>query len=951
MMMALLWIGLHFGILFVPWVISYGFRNCIQSYENAESYSCVYRFMSDVQSAVSDLPNNTKYLNLSNNRISTLPHGSFQYMPLLQLLRLEHNTLKSIDSGAFDKLTSLHFLDLSYNNISSLLQGVFRGLVNLKYLNIQSNSLAIIHTEVFGSLVNLEFLNLSCNHLNNFSVVVQSIQSLQKLNTLVMCSNHLTSLEHTNKLPFNLTRLYLCMNQLNDLNCQNDLFFNVHSLDLSYNNMTSSSLETMDLSRLVYLNIASNEHFDIFKFITKSKVPLSRIDYSGLKLNTSQNLSLLCNYLKNVNMSILRLLSNNITQLDENTLNNCNPRNTLDLSRNKMKYLNCLQFMKQSSVESLIVEHNLLKKLTNCKNKNLFPNLQSISFRYNRIWTVDSNAFGYAPNLQKLHLNINNIIFFGKYAFSGLNKLTELRLDNNLITDLYESSFEGLTELKTLNLRNNRVSVIFKNIFHKLTKLTILDLGGNKITRLENKSLYGLQSLSKLYLDNNQIKCISSNTFYDVETTLQVLDLKSNKLYFDSSRQESSPFFRLNKLYDLKLQAQQPYGLTAIPKGFFKGLTSLRSLYLAGNHLSHLNADVFKELGQLTYLSLAEDCNGIQNLPADIFKNLTNLHVLDLENICLQDLKSEVFNNLINLKKLHLTKNALKHINVTILENMSKLQYLDLRKCPLSCSCNNQDLQMWLKQTKVQVVYFYNLSCPHKQDSYFYNFDTLVCDREIKVRLFSTTFPTVLLFIIIPIVYSKCYWLIKYNYFLFLVWLHERWKSDKDLYKYDAFVSYNTHDEEWVYKVMLPMLENCNPSSALRLCLHHRDFQVGRDIIDNIVDSIHNSRKTICVISRSYLQSEWCSLEMQLASYKLFDEMRDVLVLIFLENIPDRELSTYHRMRKVMLKKTYISWPSDPEAQKLFWAKVTEALSGRSSPEEDISQQIFVKEEQSLIVS
>ncbi|KAJ0059830.1 hypothetical protein NL108_013665, partial [Boleophthalmus pectinirostris] len=38
-----------------------------------------------------------------------------------------------------------------------------------------------------------------------------------------------------------------------------------------------------------------------------------------------------------------------------------------------------------------------------------------------------------------------------------------------------------------------------------------------------------------------------------------------------------------------------------------------------------------------------------------------------------------------------------------------------------------------------------------------------------------------------------------------------------------------------------------------------------RPIVENITDAIYGSRKTLCVISRRYLQSEWCSKEMQVA--------------------------------------------------------------------------------------
>ncbi|KAG8540435.1 hypothetical protein GDO81_019313 [Engystomops pustulosus] len=652
----------------------------------------------------------------------------------------------------------------------------------------------------------------------------------------------------------------------------------------------------------------------------------------------------MCSHLRGKKIHDLNLIKNNITYLPPGTLMNCSSAIQLDLSHNRLKNFNCLTFLSPFKLSHLTIEHNLLKRLQSCRHWPIFHNLQSISLRYNRIWSVDNKAFSFAPNLKTLKLNINNIIFLGKQCFSGLKHLTKLRLDNNLITDLYNNSFLGLNNLRTLLLRNNRISVIFEQVFQDLENLNILDLGGNKITQVTNGSFIGMKSLSKLYLDNNQIKHISGGMFHGVEATLQVLDLESNKISFLTSRQNLTPFSNLRNVYDLKLQSQQPHGLMAIPKGFFTGLHSLRSLYLGNNRLTQLGFDVFDALGNLTFLNLAEDCNGVQNLSPGIFKNLVHLRFLDLENMCLQSLSPNVFSNLTSLKRLQLTKNGLKHIDVSIFDNMTNLSYLDIYKCPLTCTCDNKDFQRWLNVSRVQVVYAFNITCSHDRSLFFHNFDTHVCDLKEKLILFCCSFTFLCLLIIIPIVYSKSYWRLKYNYFLFISWLNERWSSNKDLYKYDAFVSYNTRDEDWVYETMLPMLERCRSSKGLRLCLHHRDFQLGRDIVDNIVDSIHNSRKTLCVVSRSYLRSEWCSMEMQLASYKLFDEMRDVLVLVLLEDIPLRELSTYHRMRKVMLKKTYITWPREPQAQKLFWAKVKKALRG-IEVEDDESDSVISDDE------
>ncbi|XP_014869491.1 PREDICTED: toll-like receptor 13 isoform X2 [Poecilia mexicana] len=110
----------------------------------------------------------------------------------------------------------------------------------------------------------------------------------------------------------------------------------------------------------------------------------------------------------------------------------------------------------------------------------------------------------------------------------------------------------------------------------------------------------------------------------------------------------------------------------------------------------------------------------------------------------------------------------------------------------------------------------------------------------------------------------------------------------------------------------------------LRICREH--FLQGKPIIENITDAIYGSRKTICVISRSYLQSEWCSREIQMASFRLFDEKKDVLILLFLEEIPSYHLAPYYRMRKLVKKRTYLSWPQAAQHPGVFWQNVQRAL-------------------------
>ncbi|CAL8239124.1 toll-like receptor 13 isoform X2 [Gadus morhua] len=102
--------------------------------------------------------------------------------------------------------------------------------------------------------------------------------------------------------------------------------------------------------------------------------------------------------------------------------------------------------------------------------------------------------------------------------------------------------------------------------------------------------------------------------------------------------------------------------------------------------------------------------------------------------------------------------------------------------------------------------------------------------------------------------------------------------------------------------------------------------------MENITDAIYGSRKTICVVSRDYLESEWCSREIQVASFRLFDEQKDVLILVFLEEIPMQQLSPYYRMRWLLKRQTYLSWSHALAHPNLFWEKLRQALETREHP-------------------
>ncbi|XP_058502685.1 toll-like receptor 21 [Solea solea] len=925
----------------VQLIAGYSFNNCIaDSHATGTQFSCFRRRERNISAFVDDLPSSVTNLTIAFNPVCLIPNHAFAHLPNLKFLRIDHNHLTNVQPSAFQNLHQLQFLNLSCNNVSKLSRDVFKDLHNLTFLSLTNNKLKQLPVGIFSTTLTLNTLIMRQNLLMDFSGIVESVSHLPNLKTLDLCYNHLTSLGHNASLPASLSVLYLCRNNLFTLGCKPSFLGFIKVLDLSYNaRLPTAAFHGVDLKHVIYLRLRST-NVDVVELFNISNIRTNAVDFSGTGLKTYSQLTELCSLLKRKANPVqkLSLSSNGIENMPNDTFSLCPTiTGTLDLSLNELKSTSCLLFLgPQMQIKSFNAEHNHLNALPSCCAQKTIPFLEELSYRYNHILSVKSMAFVNTPNIKVLQLNINKIAFFHHLALRGLRMLQTLRLDNNLLTELLKDTFHDNSNLQYLNLRNNRIAVIFNGTFLRLRNLTTLDLGGNKITHFQPSGLKGLTSLAKFYLDGNNLLQIDASFHHVFHDALTVLDLKGNQICFLNEK-VNSPFSNLRNLRDLKLDAQRPYGLGNLPSAFFRGLYSLKNLYLTNNYLSQFAPDAFDDLTNLNFLSLDSCCKGVAKLEAGVFRKLRNLTKLSAENVGIEDFSAEVFGNLTHLSMLELNYNVMRSMDVNVLLSLKKLRYLDIRNVPLSCTCENSLLQNWTRQNpNVQVVYLYNQPCPHDAEVKFYNFDTKVCFIDLGEYLFFSTAVVIFLFTLTPILYVKLYWKLKYSYYVFRSWFSEQWRrmrEEEENCTFDAFISYNSCDEKWVMDHLVPNLEG--DGSGFKLCLHHRDFELGRFIVDNIVSAVYNSRKTVCVVSRSFLQSEWCSLEIQLASYRLFDEHRDVLLLVFLEPISERQLSSFHRMRKVMLKKTYLQWPSSDcinpvQAQELFWDQLRRAMRAGS---------------------
>uniref|UniRef100_A0A8C6PAV2 Toll-like receptor 18 n=1 Tax=Nothobranchius furzeri TaxID=105023 RepID=A0A8C6PAV2_NOTFU len=149
--------------------------------------------------------------------------------------------------------------------------------------------------------------------------------------------------------------------------------------------------------------------------------------------------------------------------------------------------------------------------------------------------------------------------------------------------------------------------------------------------------------------------------------------------------------------------------------------------------------------------------------------------------------------------------------------------------------------------------------------------------------------------------------------------------GDVETFAYHAFISYSHSDADWVRDQLLPCLENNR--NPYRLCIHERDFMPGRWIIDNIIENIENSRKVIFVLSRHFVNSEWCNYELYFAQQRAMGKTFSDVILVVKEPIDPNSLpSKYCKLKKMLSTKTYLEWPQQINQQPFFWAQLRSVL-------------------------
>lgn len=892
---------------------------------------------SNLTKVPTDIPPAVEAIDLSKNHISKLQVANFTRFPNVTELNLKQNKISHISNGTFSQLFSLTMLTLSSNKLEKLDNGVFDGLGKLTELRISHNFIKIVEPDAFRSLKNLETLDFSGNKVRTIERVGLMIKHTPRLKQLLIRHNSIRTFQSSNltNTSTEISHLDISLNPIRLFQMTINVFPNLTWLNVGTPpttlTMTWDVPDKTMLAKVITLDVSgikmatSVKVWDLLSTFNTSLVTL-RVNKMRYNLNALINKSCSIPTVSELNLR----QQHNLFYISSSLFTLCTQVTQIDLSFNKIKTIENNSFVATSCLQELSLSNNKLQTVPYAM-RNL--SLTKLYLNNNSIQTLGCHDFANLTNLRQLSLQWNKITALSECVFQNLPKLELLELQGNSLANMNNAFHASLPNLKTLRLNMNSLSIIKTGEFRGLPSLESLTLFQNQISTLQNSSFAGLKNLKNLQLQGNKIEKKTMDKMFDAFkdlVNLQSLDIGNNKIKYDSTTpMKNPPFLYLTNLENLGFQAQQRKGKTKLPSNFLQGLTSLSTLSLRNIQLIDIPDELFIHTPKLDSLDL--NFNDLMDISPNLFSPITNLTKLRISTTFLQSLDFLIDANLTKLEYLQARKNSFSVITEEIIKSMPRLGYIDLEFNSFTCNCDNSAFIEWIRNSnQTQVYAAYTFKCyypPHQKDNNLLDINVQSCMIDIGFICFTTTTCFTCLFLVASLSYHFMRFQLAYAYYIFLAWLSDKKHKNKNRHapnQYDAFVSYNVHDEAWVYGELVPHLEQ---EQGWKLCLHHRDFVPGKPIVENITEAIYGSRKTLCVISRRYLQSEWCSREMQVASFRLFDECKDVLILVFLEDIPSCHLSPYYRMRRVLKKHTYLSWPGTGAETHVFWEKLRQALT------------------------
>ena len=149
---------------------------------------------------------------------------------------------------------------------------------------------------------------------------------------------------------------------------------------------------------------------------------------------------------------------------------------------------------------------------------------------------------------------------------------------------------------------------------------------------------------------------------------------------------------------------------------------------------------------------------------------------------------------------------------------------------------------------------------------------------------------------------------------------------DENDIKYDVFVTYSRNDFSWVDRELLRLLRE----NQVNYCVDHVHFELGKAIVENIADSVYQSRKVLAVWSGSYASSKYCKQELDYAIQRSFQNSDCSVIVIRLDRTDRKQLP------KPLRARTFLDY-SDSVERKGWEKRLIKHLKGSDHKNDTIA--------------
>ncbi|CAC5417539.1 TLR13 [Mytilus coruscus] len=602
---------------------------------------------------------------------------------------------------------------------------------------------------------------------------------------------------------------------------------------------------------------------------------------------------------------------------------------------------------------------------------DLPSNVYTLSLKKNNIKVINDYQFSLLRNLSELDISYNKIKRLNRFSFN------EVALSNLKLLESLEIDIPQITRLK----------VVFSKSFDSLVHLETLKVGICFLLEIKNDTFYHLVHLKKIYFDIlceisilpgahyslQKLNRIEMHYFYmydvlSIDDAIKELSLTPvqtiifRNTFLHGTKENFNVWNILasalnhSSVRHLQITENNPVGLFPVSRidpvppsiltlnlssnkldQFALELTNVQKLILRDNHLGDLLCLKIdnRHRGRnpkLEYVDISE--NNIYTLKPSIFQGQAELRYINLSHNHLQEVLFDLSRSN-NLSLVDLSNNSISAFDqnsMRMFDNISLTSNLTiyLLNNSLQCTCKTLIFWKWVVVTRVKV--FFDRRCASEDGVVIRFVSTKKRIQELEkecisyvsfIVIASIVLVATLICIAVAVVH-KYRWKLRYMFYLAKS-KHHRHKAsiDSKHYVYDAFISYCEHDNSFVIN---DCIKNLEMERNFKLCLHQRDFIPGEEITTNITNAIHESRKTICIITKQFFDSYYCMFEFNMARMESIysRDKRNIIFLIFLEQIIPQDMPLM--LLELVQKDSYIEFPYDEQGNVVFWEKIDETL-------------------------